>query len=68
MLSFELEQPLSQQMQNQKKVGDNKNRVDHELNRKSSDCFGCFLFHQQGKVAPLSVNLPAASIGCVQSR
>jgi len=48
MMSFELVQPLSQQMQNQKKVGDNKNCVDHELNRKSSDCFGCFLFHQKG--------------------
>jgi hypothetical protein len=48
MMSFELVQPLSQQMQNQKEVGDNNNRIDYDLNRKSPDCFDCFLFHQNG--------------------
>jgi len=36
VVNFELVQPLAQQMQHQKKVGNDKKRVDHELNRKSA--------------------------------
>jgi hypothetical protein len=47
MMNFELEQPLSQEMEHQEKVGDDKERVDYELNRKSAHSLDGFLFHQK---------------------
>lgn len=47
MITFELIQPLSQEMEHQEKVGDDKERVDYELNRKSAHSLGSFLFHQK---------------------
>jgi hypothetical protein len=46
VLNFELVQPLSQQMEHEKKVSNDENRVDYELNRKSSHCSGDFTFHE----------------------
>jgi hypothetical protein len=47
MMNFELEQPLSQEMEHQEKVGDDKERVNYELNRKSAHSLDGFLFHQK---------------------
>ena len=47
MMNFELIQPLSQEMEHQEKVGDDKKRVDYELNRKSAHSLDGFLFHQK---------------------
>jgi hypothetical protein len=35
-------------MEYQEKVGDDKKRVDYELNRKSAHSLDSFLFHQKG--------------------
>src|SRR5581483_7001985 len=45
MMNFESVQPCSEQMQHQEKVGDDKKRVDRQLNGKSSHGRGDFLFH-----------------------
>jgi hypothetical protein len=47
VLNFELVQPLSQQMKHKKKIGNDENRVDYQLNRKSSHGLGSFFFHQR---------------------
>jgi hypothetical protein len=47
MMDFELVQPLSQEMEYQEKVGDDKKRIDYEFNRKSAHSLDSFFFHQK---------------------
>jgi hypothetical protein len=47
MMNFELIQPLSQEMEDQEKVGDDKKRVDCQLNRKSAHSLDGYLYHQK---------------------
>ena len=45
MLTFEAVQPITKQMENQKEVDDDKNRIDRQLNGKGSETFRSLLFH-----------------------
>jgi hypothetical protein len=45
MVCFEPVQPITKQMQNQKEVDDDKNRIDRQLYGKGSETFGSLLFH-----------------------
>jgi len=45
MVRFEPVQPITKQMQNQKEVDNDKNRIDRQLNGKGSETFGSLLFH-----------------------
>jgi len=45
VVRFEPVQPITKQMENQKEVDDDKNRIDRQLNGKSSETFRSLLFH-----------------------
>src|SRR5438876_59173 len=61
MVSLELPQPATEEMQHQEKVGDDKTGVNRQLNHERSQCPDRFLFH--GKVSRYFA--PAVSRGCV---
>ena len=45
MLCFQSIQPATQKTEHEKEIANDQNRINDQLNRKSSQRFGGFLFH-----------------------